>query len=182
MRAAIIVSSALLTSVVVAYGSVGPLGSPRPDGGIRAGEEARAIAAAVAPPSEPPYSPPVDGEVTDPFRPPATPYGPGNRGLEYATPPGSPVRSIGDGVVAFAGPVAGRGVVVVEHPDGLRSSLTGLSAISVHVGDPVRRGQLVGRSAAILHLGVRRGDAYIDPASLFAEGPPRHAVLVPVPG
>ena len=30
------------------------------------------------------YTPPVDAPIQDPFRPPATPYGPGNRGIEYA--------------------------------------------------------------------------------------------------
>ena len=34
------------------------------------------------------YQPPVDAPVTDPFRPPLTPYGPGNRGIDYATVPG----------------------------------------------------------------------------------------------
>lgn len=128
-----------------------------------------------------PYAPPVDATVTDPFRPPATPYGPGNRGLEYATAPGTPARAIGAGTVTFAGRVAGRGVVTVQHPDGLRSSLTGLAEVRVAAGDRVGRGDVLGTTAAMLHLGVRRGDEYIDPAALFAHGPPRHAVLVPVP-
>lgn len=128
------------------------------------------------------YSPPVDAPVIDPFRPPSTPYGPGNRGLEYATGPGAQARAIGAGQVVFAGPVAGRGVVTVEHPDGLRSSLTGLATISTRAGELVSAGQVLGTTAAVLHLGVRRDGRYIDPATLFAvEGPPRHAVLVPVP-
>lgn len=28
------------------------------------------------------YSPPVDAPIVDPFRPPATAYGPGNRGID----------------------------------------------------------------------------------------------------
>ena len=126
-------------------------------------------------------TPPVDAAVTDPFRRPATPYGPGNRGLEYATAPGTPARAIGAGTVTFAGRVAGRGVVTVQHPDGLRSSLTGLAEVRVAVGDRVGRGDVLGTAAAMLHLGVRRGDEYVDPAALFADGPPRHVVLVPVP-
>ena len=109
-------------------------------------------------------------------------YGPGNRGLEYATDEGAPARSIGDGVVVFAGPVARRGVVTVEHPDGLRSSLTGLATIGVAPGERVAAGDVLGTTGLRLHLGVRRGDEYIDPASLFgAEIPPLHAVLVPLP-
>lgn len=128
------------------------------------------------------YRPPVDGEITDPFRAPDGPYGAGNRGLEYATSPGSPARAIGAGTVAFSGPVAGRAVVSIVHPDGLRSSLTGLASTSVVVGDVVEVGDVVGTTNASLHLGVRRDDDYIDPASLFAaQGSPRHAVLVPLP-
>lgn len=120
------------------------------------------------------YQPPVSAPVTDPFRAPTSPYGPGNRGIEYATTAGDQVAAIGDGTVAFAGPVAGRLVVSVVHPDGLRSSLTGLAAISVHVGQAVVLGQTVGRSTVRLHLGVRRGDTYLDPATLFSStGPAR---------
>lgn len=129
---------------------------------------------------EPPvYQPPVDDAVRDPFRPPATPYGPGNRGLEYDTVGGETARAIGPGVVAFAGRVAGRGVVSVVHPDGLRSSLTGLARITVRKGDRVVTGSVVGVAAPLLHLGVRRDGTYIDPASLFGRRVrPRHAILV----
>jgi murein DD-endopeptidase MepM/ murein hydrolase activator NlpD len=132
-----------------------------------------------APPGAVRYRPPVEGPVIDPFRPPAGPYGPGNRGLEYATVAGAPAVAIGAGVVVFAGPVAGRGVVSVVHPDGLRSSLTGLVAILVRPGQVVGPGTIVGTTGTRLHLGVRSGDRYIDPAQLFGPGRPRHAVLVP---
>jgi murein DD-endopeptidase MepM/ murein hydrolase activator NlpD len=127
------------------------------------------------------YRPPLDRPVVDPFRAPAGPYGPGNRGLEYASVPGDLVRAIGPGVVVFAGPVAGRGVVSVVHPDGLRSSLTGLVGVAVSVGQVVATGTPVGRAGPGLHLGVRRDGRYIDPATLFGLDPPRHAKLVPVP-
>ena len=52
------------------------------------------------------YRPPVTAPILDPFRPPTTPYGPGNRGIEYATVPGTSVGAAADGVVVFAGPVA----------------------------------------------------------------------------
>lgn len=124
------------------------------------------------------YRPPVSGPVIDPFRPPSTPYGPGNRGLEYGTRPGEPVRAIGGGRVAFAGPVAGRWVVSIDHPDGLRSALVGLAVVVVRRGQAVAIGQVVGRAGAVVHLGVRRGGQYLDPARLFApRGPAR---LVPL--
>ena len=66
--------------------------------------------------------PPVDAPVVDPFRPPTSPYGPGNRGIDYATVPGTVVRTIAPGTVTFAGVVAGTRYVTVTHADGLRSS------------------------------------------------------------
>jgi murein DD-endopeptidase MepM/ murein hydrolase activator NlpD len=125
------------------------------------------------------YRPPVDAPVVDPFRPPAGPYGPGNRGLEYATITGTAAASIGSGIVVFAGPVAGRGVVSVVHPDGLRSSLTGLAVVLALPGQVVRAGTTLGTTGDRLHLGVRVGERYIDPAVLFGDSRPRHAVLVP---
>ena len=122
------------------------------------------------------YRPPVDAPVVDPFRPPPQPWAPGNRGLEYATAPDTPVLAAADGEVVFAGPVAGSLHVVVLHPDGIRTSYSFLRSISVHRGDHVRQGQPVGLSGERLHFGARVGDVYIDPAGLF--GPPE-VYLVP---
>ncbi|MGH8893530.1 MAG: peptidoglycan DD-metalloendopeptidase family protein, partial [Actinomycetes bacterium] len=83
-------------------------------------------------------------------------------------------RSAGTGVVAFAGPVAGRGVVTVLHPDGRRTTYEPVAA-SVAAGDPVTEGAVVGTVAAApghclpgtcLHWGLRSGETYIDPLSL----------------
>jgi murein DD-endopeptidase MepM/ murein hydrolase activator NlpD len=130
---------------------------------------------ALAPPPHR-FSPPVDAPVVDAFRPPVHPYGPGNRGLDYATPPGATVRSIGDGIVVFAGTVARERYVTVEHPGGLRSSYSWLSQIEVTRGERVRRGQPIGRAGPRLQLGVRRGRTYLDPALLFERS--RRARLV----
>jgi murein DD-endopeptidase MepM/ murein hydrolase activator NlpD len=113
------------------------------------------------------YRPPVLAPVTDPFRPPPHPWLPGNRGLEYATVPGTRVGAIGPGRVVFAGPVAGSLHVTVRHPDGLRSSYSFLAVVRVAVGDRVEAGQVVGIAGARFHLGVRRGTTYLDPAALW---------------
>ena len=113
------------------------------------------------------YIPPVDAPVADPFRPPSTPYGPGNRGIEYATTPGAVVRASGAGTVLFAGPVGGALHVTVAHPDGLRTSYSFLAAAGVAAGQGVRQGDPVGTAGDRLHFGVRAGDTYLDPASLF---------------
>jgi murein DD-endopeptidase MepM/ murein hydrolase activator NlpD len=114
-----------------------------------------------------PYRPPVDAPVVDGFRLPDGQYGPGNRGLEYATSPGQPVRAIGDGLVVWAGEVAGNLAVTVLHPDGLRSSYSYLAEARVKVGARVERGQVIGTAGERLQLGVRAGGTYLDPATLF---------------
>jgi hypothetical protein len=119
------------------------------------------------------YRPPVDAAVTDPFRAPPGPYGPGNRGLEYGTAPGTEVLAAGDGRVTFAGVVAGHRHVTVLHPDGLRTTASFLQAVSVVVGQEVHQGDRLGTTEGRLFFSARRGDAYLDPAALFADGPPR---------
>ena len=121
-----------------------------------------------------------------PFDPPATPYGPGHLGVDLAAAPGSPVRSAGAGVVRFAGPVAGRGVVVVAHPDGISTEAEPVRP-TVHEGETVVPGTVLGRvagrhaacaPASCLHWGARRGSTYLDPLDLLAPlGPVR---LLPV--
>lgn len=115
------------------------------------------------------YAPPVEAPVIDPFRPPAQPWLPGNRGIEYATVPGSLVRAIGPGVVVFAGPVAGQHHVTVAHPDGLRSSYSYLAGVRARVGDTVAGHGVLGVAGERFHVGVRRGEVYIDPASLWGQ-------------
>ena len=113
------------------------------------------------------YRPPVDAPVIDRFRPPSTPYGPGNRGWEYRTEPGSAVRAAADGIVTFAGRVGPSSAVTITHADGLRTSYSYLESVEVREGAAVAQGQPIGRSGPRLHFGVRRGDSYLDPATLF---------------
>jgi Peptidase family M23 len=135
----------------------------------------RASAAPPAPGGCGVWLPPVDGPVARSFRAPAFAYGPGHRGVDFAVPPGTPVRASGDGVVAFAGSVAGSLHVVVGHDGNLRTTYAFLAGINVRAGDRVARGQVVGAAgssgpeheAGGLHFGVRLGDRYLDPQRLF---------------
>jgi Peptidase family M23 len=131
-------------------------------------------------PAAPPTScatwlPPVDGRVVRPFQAPAFAYGPGHRGIDLAAPPGTPVHAAGDGVVSFAGSVAGSLHVVVAHDGGLRTTYAFLAGATVRNGEHVTRGQVVGtvggsgpeHDPGALHFGLRLGDRYLDPQRLF---------------
>jgi murein DD-endopeptidase MepM/ murein hydrolase activator NlpD len=122
------------------------------------------------------YAPPVTPlHVLRGFEPPPTPYAAGHRGVDLATAADAVVRAAGAGRVSFAGSVAGRGVVVIVHPDGLSTEYEPVTA-SVHAGAAVARGQPIGAvhgthgscpANRCLHWGARRGGAYFDPLSLL---------------
>lgn len=132
-------------------------------------------ASALAPPAgawshhdaRPVFRPPVDAPVTDPFRPPEDPYGPGNRGVEYDTEPGEVVRAAASGTVVFAGAVAGTLHVTVDHDGGLISSYSYLQRLSVRVGTHVDQGSVIGVAGERLHFSVRLEGAYTDPAGFI---------------
>ncbi|MGB9378928.1 MAG: peptidoglycan DD-metalloendopeptidase family protein, partial [Mycobacteriales bacterium] len=91
---------------------------------------------------------------------------------------GLPVLAAGNGIVGYAGSLAGRGVVTVLHAGGLRTTYEPVVA-SVHPGDRVARGGVLGvlaaghpgcPVAACLHWGLLRGETYLDPLSLLGDG------------
>src|SRR6202008_2065782 len=90
------------------------------------------------------YQPPVTAPVVDPFRPPSNAYGPGNRGLDYGTTPGTEIKAAADGEVVFAGQVGGTLHVVVLHADGIRTSYSFLASIAVARGATVEAGDVLG--------------------------------------
>lgn len=126
------------------------------------------------------------------FDPPPLPWLPGHRGVDLAAAPGATVRAAGAGTVLFADMVAGRPVVTVGHPGGLRTTYEPVHP-EVHPGDVVAAGAPLGvllaghpgcptaRAAAptgsCLHWGARRGPEYLDPLALLGLGPVR---LLPV--
>ncbi len=130
------------------------------------------------PPGTVVYEHPVDADVVDPFRPPPTPFGAGNRGLKYGTEPGEPIRAAATGTVTFAGQVGGALHVTLVHADGRLTSYSGVGDIAVVRGERVERGELVARAVGVTHVGVREDGAYIDPALLF-DGVVVTARLVP---
>lgn len=124
--------------------------------------------------------PPVLAPVVDPFRDPCQ-YCPGNRGLTYAVAAGTAVRAMAAGRVTFSGVVAGNRYVVVEHADGLRATYGDLARTGLSEGDAVGAGAVVGHSSERLHVGLRRGETYLDPAPLIGRLEVRPS-LVPTDG
>ena len=137
-------------------------------------------ASATAEPARPAaglWTAPLPGEsvVTRPFEPPPGPYAAGHRGADLGGVPGSPVLAAGGGVVVFAGMVAGRPVVSIDHADGLRTTYEPVDP-SVGAGQVVARGSPIGTLVAghagcpleaCLHWGLRRGETYLDPMALL---------------
>ena len=119
-------------------------------------------------------------EVVEGFDPPASPYGAGHRGVDLAGAPGQPVRTSLPGTVTYAGPLAGRGVVVVDHGE-TRTTYEPVAA-SVSIGDVLAAGDRIGAlqvpgshcfPRACLHWGWIRGETYLDPLRLVGVGPVR---------
>jgi murein DD-endopeptidase MepM/ murein hydrolase activator NlpD len=113
---------------------------------------------------------PVAGPITRHFEPPPTPYSAGHRGIDFGAPVGTRVIAAAAGTVSFAGPVGGSLFVSIDHPGGLRTTYSFLSAVLVKKGQAVAQGQLIAKSGpgAVgeqpnLHFGLRSGTDYLDP-------------------
>ena len=119
---------------------------------------------------------PIEGRVVRGFVPPPTPYSAGHRGIDIAAAFGTPVHAPADGVVTFAGFVAGELFVTIDHGDGYRSTDSWLGRALVKKGQAVRRGDVVALSGRgdpkvpeeNLMFGVRIGDTYVDPLTVLA--------------
>lgn len=137
--------------------------------------------------SSPAWGWPLTGvpTVLRPFQPPPTPYAAGHRGVDLAAPTGAAVLAAGDGVIGYAGSVAGRGVVTVVH-GALRTTYEPVAALA-HVGQRVVAGAVIGRlqepnghcgvGRPCLHWGLLRGDVYLDPLALLGL---THSILLPL--
>ena len=88
---------------------------------------------------------PISGPArpTRAFDPPAQRWLAGHRGVDVAAQPGEKVMAAGSGTVALAERVAGRGVVTISHPGGLRTTYLPVRAL-VRPGDVVVAGQVIG--------------------------------------
>jgi murein DD-endopeptidase MepM/ murein hydrolase activator NlpD len=66
-------------------------------------------------------------------------------GIDYAAPTGTPVQTIGDGRVIFAGRKGGAGnLIEIQHSNGYTTYYMHLSRVLVHSGERVQQGQRIG--------------------------------------
>ena len=126
-----------------------------------------------------------DPAVTRAFDAPRPDWTRGHRGVDLAGVPGQPVYAGAAGTVVFAGELAGRPLVSVQHPGGLRTSYEPVRA-AVPPGQAVQAGSALGVQQgghagcpvpACLHWGAMWGPAaradYVDPLGLLERTPLR---------
>jgi murein DD-endopeptidase MepM/ murein hydrolase activator NlpD len=104
-------------------------------------------------------------------------------GVDYGAATGTPVRSVGDGVVEFAGVQNGYGnVIMVKHNNSDTTLYAHLSRINVRRGEHITQGQHIGAVGATgwatgphLHYEFRINGVYRDPLTIA-----RQSEAVPV--
>ncbi|TDT32892.1 M23 family metallopeptidase [Naumannella halotolerans] len=122
---------------------------------------------------------PLEGPVVRDYDAPDPDWLPGHRGVDLGTEPGAPVVAAAAGTVTHVGPIAGRGVVVVDHGS-VRTTYEPVDP-TVTSGTVVAAGDRIGTVtaghpgcpvAACLHWGLREQERYRDPRDLLggAEG------------
>jgi murein DD-endopeptidase MepM/ murein hydrolase activator NlpD len=110
------------------------------------------------------------------FDPPTSAWAPGHRGVDLAAKQGEPILAAASGTVAFAGSVAGKPVISIDHGS-VRTTYEPVVS-TLHVGDHVAMGQVIGVLGTggphdhhdchgCLHWGLREGKNYLDPLLLL---------------
>jgi murein DD-endopeptidase MepM/ murein hydrolase activator NlpD len=97
-----------------------------------------------------------------------------HKGVDYGAPTGTPVRTVADGVVTFAGWQNGYGnVVSIKHASDKSTLYAHLSRMHVKVGQKVTQGEHIGAVGATgwatgphLHFELKVKDEHVDPMTL----------------
>jgi murein DD-endopeptidase MepM/ murein hydrolase activator NlpD len=105
------------------------------------------------------------------FTPPALAWASGHRGVDLVAKPGDPILAAASGTVAFAGSIAGKPIVSIDH-GAVRSTYEPVIT-TLSVGERVVQGQVIGvlgtggHCRDCLHWGLREGRGYLDPLLLL---------------
>lgn len=107
------------------------------------------------------------------FDPPEVKWGSGHRGVDLAAQAGTQVSAPSDGLIVFAGKVAGRGVLTLRHPQGFDTTYEPVTD-TLSVGSAVHRGDRIATvdsgghcPQSCLHWGYKLdADTYRDPLTL----------------
>jgi murein DD-endopeptidase MepM/ murein hydrolase activator NlpD len=105
------------------------------------------------------------------FAPPAIAWGAGHRGIDLAAAPGEAILAAASGTVVFAGSIAGKPVVSIDHGS-VRTTYEPVVS-RVKVGERIALGQVIGvlgtggHCRGCLHWGLREGRNYLDPLLLL---------------
>ncbi len=100
-----------------------------------------------------------------------------HKGVDYAAPTGTPVRTVGDGVVDFAGVQRGYGnVIEIKHRDGKSTVFAHLNSMKVQKGQKVEQGDVIGAVGTTgystgphLHFEFRINGEHTDPLNIAKE-------------
>ena len=120
---------------------------------------------------------PVRGRVISGYGPKTT--GTQNDGINVAVPEGTPIKAAEDGVVAYAGnELKSYGnLVLIRHSNGYVTAYAHASEITVKRDEPIKRGQVIGKSGQTgnvtspqLHFEIRKGSSPVDPMPYLDKG------------
>jgi murein DD-endopeptidase MepM/ murein hydrolase activator NlpD len=129
--------------------------------------------AVAAPPLPTPAGWPLRGApvVQRGFAPPPLAWASGHRGVDLVAKPGEAILAAASGTVTFAGSIAGKPVVSIDHGSVRTTYEPVVSTLSV--GERVALGQVIGvlgsggHCRGCLHWGLREGRSYLDPLLLL---------------
>lgn len=102
-----------------------------------------------------------------------------HKGVDYAAPMGTPVKSVDNGIVMSSGPAGAAGnLVTIKHQNGIVTKYMHLSSIGVSQGQMVRQGQLIGSVGSTgrstgphLHFQVEIGEKPVNPLQYVGKAP-----------
>lgn len=100
-----------------------------------------------------------------------------HNGIDIAADAGTPINTIKDGVVFYAGWEDGYGnVIIINHENDLQTIYGHCSIIEIKTGEEVKAGQLIGRVGSTgrstgphLHFEVREKGVVVDPGNYIPQ-------------